>query len=45
MPSDEANLEVDLLARYVARLMAARSESEPPDDEALLAQLKNSGFI
>jgi len=45
MPSDEANLEVDLLARYVARLMAARSESEPLEDEALLAKLKNSGFI
>ena len=45
MPSDEANLEVDLLARYVARLMAAPPDSEPPEDEALLSKLKNSGFI
>src|SRR5262245_26790740 len=45
MPTDEANLEVDLLARYVARLMAAKPESEPADDEALLAKLKDSGFM
>jgi riboflavin synthase len=45
MPTDEANLEVDLLARYVARLLAAKPESGPSDDEALVAKLKNSGFM
>jgi riboflavin synthase len=45
MPTDEANLEVDLLARYVARLLATKPERGPSDDEVLLAKLKNSGFM
>jgi riboflavin synthase len=44
MAGDDANLEVDILARYVAQLLANRGEP-PPEDEALLAKLKNSGFM
>ena len=45
MPGDEANLEVDLLARYVARLLASDAGSAPAEDEALLAKLKGAGFV
>lgn len=44
MPSDEANLEVDILARYVAQLLPGRG-NEPAEDEALLTKLRNSGFM
>jgi riboflavin synthase len=39
----ECNLEIDLLARYVARLLTP-DEGESRD-EVLLAKLKNAGFI
>jgi riboflavin synthase len=43
---DEANLEVDLLARYVARLLgSAQSVDAAAKDEALLAKLKAAGFV
>ncbi len=43
---DEANLEVDLLARYVARLLGSVSATDAAArDEALLAKLKAAGFI
>jgi len=43
---DEANLEVDLLARYVARLLGSASATgAAARDEALLAKLKAAGFI
>jgi riboflavin synthase len=42
----EANLEVDLLARYVARLLgSARALDAAAKDEALLAKLRASGFV
>jgi riboflavin synthase len=41
MPTDEANLEVDILARYVAQLLPGGG----PEDEALLTKLRNSGFV
>jgi riboflavin synthase len=44
MPTDEANLEVDILARYVAQLLPSR-EGRPSEDEALLTKLRDSGFI
>jgi riboflavin synthase len=44
MPTDEANLEVDILARYVAQLLPTRGNG-PPEDEALLTKLRNSGFM
>jgi riboflavin synthase len=45
-PGDEVNLEVDLLARYVARLLAGGApESSDLRDAALLAKLKASGFV
>jgi riboflavin synthase len=44
MPTDEANLEVDLLARYVAQLLPSRGDG-PSEDEALLTKLRNSGFM
>ena len=44
MPTDEANLEVDILARYVAQLLPNR-EGRPSEDEALLTKLRDSGFI
>ena len=42
MPGDEANLEVDILARYVAKLLASGAPSE---DEGLAAKLRNAGFM
>ena len=44
MPTDEANLEVDILARYVAQLLPSRGDG-PSEDEALLTKLRNSGFM
>jgi len=44
MPTDDANLEVDILARYVAQLLPHRGGG-PSEDEALLAKLRNSGFM
>ena len=44
MPTDEANLEVDILARYVAQLLPTQGKG-PPEDEALLTKLRNSGFM
>jgi riboflavin synthase len=38
-PGDQSNLEVDTLARYVARLLADQGR-----DEALLAKLRAAGF-
>lgn len=43
-PGDYANLEVDLLARYAARLLGASSPSEAKD-AGLLAKLKAAGFV
>jgi len=45
MPTDDANLEVDILARYVAQLLASRGDGGPSEDEALLTKLRNSGFM
>jgi riboflavin synthase len=44
MPTDEANLEVDILARYVAQLLPSRGDG-PSEDDALLTKLRNSGFM
>lgn len=44
MPTDDANLEVDILARYVAQLLPTRGDG-PSEDEALLTKLRNSGFM
>ncbi len=45
-PGDESNLEVDLLARYVARLLDGDHAGDPAQrDEALLAKLKAAGFV
>ncbi len=44
MPAEEANMEVDILARYVAQLLPRRGDG-PPEDEALLTKLRNSGFL
>jgi riboflavin synthase len=45
MPADHANLEVDILARYVAQLLPVRGPGGPSDDEALLSKLRNAGFM
>ena len=45
MPTDEANLEVDILARYVAQLLPSRGDGGPSEDEGLHAKLRNSGFM
>ena len=45
MPTDEANLEVDILARYVAQLLPSRGDGGPSEDEALLTKLRNSGVM
>jgi riboflavin synthase len=44
LPGHEANLEVDLLARYAARLLGVVPSAETKD-EALLAKLKAAGFV
>jgi riboflavin synthase len=51
-PGDRANIEVDVLARYVARWLEfggkrsikAESSRTPEDDERLLQKLRTSGF-
>lgn len=50
-PSDRVNIEVDLLARYVARWLDLRPETRdttkldaPHDDERLLDKLRKAGF-
>jgi len=45
---DPVNLEVDVLARYVARLLeagAAASPGDPSGDQALLERLRASGYV
>jgi riboflavin synthase alpha subunit len=44
-PGHEANLEVDLLARYVARLLATGAAASAGNDARLLDKLKSGGFI
>jgi riboflavin synthase len=44
MPTDEANLEVDILARYVAQLLPFSGDA-PSQDEVLQKKLRNSGFM
>ena len=52
-PGDRANIEVDVLARYVARWLEfrgkrplpAESSRAPEDDERLLQKLRSSGFL
>jgi riboflavin synthase len=45
-PGDESNLEVDLLARYVARLLSTGREADIAEKDAvLLAKLKGAGFL
>lgn len=52
-PGDKVNLEVDVLARYVARWLEIRgSQASPPppsrtpeDDERLLEKLRTGGFL
>ena len=39
------NLEVDVLARYVARLLEAGGPSEPSPDSHLLERLRASGYV
>ncbi len=43
MPGDLVNLETDLLGKYVARLLSARSQESP--DDGLLQKLKQEGFF
>jgi riboflavin synthase len=44
-PGDASNLEVDLLARYVARLLATGPDDAATRDASLLAKLKAAGFL
>jgi riboflavin synthase len=44
-PGDASNLEVDLLARYVARLLASSPDEGATRDASLLAKLKGAGFV
>jgi riboflavin synthase len=45
-PGDESNLEVDLLARYVARLLGSGSSRDADaKDDRLLEKLKAAGFL
>jgi len=44
-PGQEANLEVDVLARYVARVLEMPAPPQGSDDERLLAKLRAAGFI
>ncbi len=39
------NLEVDIIARYLERLLSAGSEADGPDDGHLLQVLARSGFL
>ncbi len=40
LPGDEVNLEIDLIARYVARLLTANDDS----DQLTLAAIRDAGF-
>ena len=42
---DAVNLEIDLVARYVARLVASGHAAAKNDDATLLAQLNRSGYL
>lgn len=42
-PGAEVNLEVDILARYVARLMEASASGS--NDDALMRKLREGGFV
>jgi riboflavin synthase len=47
-PGAPVNLEVDLLARYVARLLetsAPREQAQPADDGRLLERLRAAGYV
>ena len=48
-PGDHVNVEIDLLARYVARLLAfggeERTHGTGTTDDALLAKLRGSGYL
>jgi riboflavin synthase len=41
----KVNIEVDIIARYLERLIQGRSEPQAGDDRQLMETLKNSGFI
>jgi riboflavin synthase len=41
----KVNIEVDIIARYLERLIQGRSEPQAGDDRQLIETLKNSGFI
>ena len=41
----KVNLEVDVLARYVARLFEVGRDSGDAKDAAFLATLKRAGFV
>jgi riboflavin synthase len=44
-PGARVNLEVDVLARYVARLVDARAEAEGGTDVRFVESLKRAGFL
>ncbi len=44
-PGSKVNIEVDIIARYLERLIQGRAAPPPGDDRALLETLKKSGFI
>ena len=45
-PEDPVNLEIDLLARYVLRLIEAADKSSPHQKDALLLELlKKNGYV
>jgi riboflavin synthase len=41
----QVNIEVDIIARYLERLIMGKASQERPSDEQLLASLAKSGFI
>ena len=41
----KVNIEVDIIARYLERLIQGRFEPQAGDDRQLIESLKNSGFI
>ena len=41
----KVNLEVDVIARYLERLLTAKEESQPAPQGVTLAQLAESGFL
>jgi riboflavin synthase len=44
-PGQKVNLEVDVLARYVARIVDVAGQSTDAKDTALLASMKRAGFV